>query len=530
MANSISLNLSRHLFRYVCSFPFHHPAHEYSLQLRQIRSSAQGLEDTPPPNITEREVVCTPGPDWGESSSLRQPHRLVGKVGRIVEVLGGDRRAGLLFAGPSRRDQSPGVKVRVSWGNSSETICRYGYEGKFDIQLVEVDSQQEITKRYPIPDLRGLEGSFGVELRMGMVVRLAMISSDSIPQSLKKTLESFAAEASVDTQQITLVAGTIELPDYSAIVGVDGVYLHQVNKLRLTERELLSGCAELGWSTRFQDEAWVPGTRYEFSTKGSKDPVLTFNAGRVAWASTIQGEYLYDSNSSRDSACFANLEQMIISSDFASWSTAAQGSSGVGGGGGGGGVSALSRRSQEKDVQVRGYIKLQSEHLFVMDPWAAGPHLRVTNGNCTVKGTDTGRDIRSMALGTVGFSRGVHYWEIRVDQAEQGSVMLGVVEKQGPPGALGTLRAMSSSALDWKGWGFVNYRVAYHRGEHMVLGRQHTEVVYGEFFNPGDTVGVRLDMERGKAAVTIQMVRRSLVSRQEYCLSLLTADDSESMS
>jgi len=40
---------------------------------------------------------------------------------------------------------------------------------------------------------------------------------------------------------------------------------------------------------------------------------------------------------------------------------------------------------------------------------------------------------RCTAFGDVGFTRGVHYWEVKIEKAEIGSVFIGVAEKPGTP-------------------------------------------------------------------------------------------------
>ena len=49
---------------------------------------------------------------------------------------------------------------------------------------------------------------------------------------------------------------------------------------------------------------------------------------------------------------------------------------------------------------------------------------------------------------------------------------------------------------NWRDYGFVNYRAVARR----VAGRpgaRPAETIYGKFFTVGDTIGVRLDMDRG---------------------------------
>ena len=81
--------------------------------------------------------------------------------------------------------------------------------------------------------------------------------------------------------------------------------------------------------------------------------------------------------------------------------------------------------------------------------------------------------MRCHALGTRGYQRGVHYWEVQVDSLQWGNVFIGVSLLEGS---------------GWNGYGLVNYRATQMYG---------TETMYGAYYREGDIVGVLLDLDRG---------------------------------
>lgn len=100
---------------------------------------------------------------------------------------------------------------------------------------------------------------------------------------------------------------------------------------------------------------------------------------------------------------------------------------------------------------------------------------------------------RGVAFANVGFSTGVHYWEVKIEKAEIGSVFIGVAEKPGVPSGSSQGSSFgfeSKPRLNrWLGWGFVNFRATYSAG---------AERVYGSHCHSGDTVGVMLDCDSGR--------------------------------
>ncbi len=214
--------------------------------------------------------------------------------------------------------------------------------------------------------------------------------------------------------------GVLEWPDFSAAVAVEGEMSGDGSSLTFTEKELVYGNPHIGWEPRFATEGYISGTKYTITSTGCKNVPPSCLNGTSTGIAKLPG------------SC----------------------------------------------TNVICDVKLSDNYLFTFSGKDCSNSISVTSDGRLA--TCTGRD-RCMVYGNVGFSWGVHYWEVKVLEGEPGCIFLGVAEKSEklPP---------NQHVAGWQGMGFVNYRATYYNG---------IERVYGEHFNNGDTVGIRLDMDRG---------------------------------
>ncbi|OWZ20853.1 HECT E3 ubiquitin ligase [Phytophthora megakarya] len=246
----------------------------------------------------------------------------------------------------------------------------------------------------------------------------------------------FADEDETVKAETIKVTGLMEWPDYGAAVRVVGLR-YADGSLCIQELQLTRGNPDMGWMLRFGTEKWQPGTKYVLHPLNPQDsPADEIPFDDVLKVDTLRGDY---------SHCGMKDGEL---------------------------------------VEIHGELQVSTKYLFTMDHYNHFSTLGISSDGLSV--TCHSGESRNLALGTVGFTTGVHYWEVHVEQAEFGSVFIGVCEKAGPPGSQA---ALSSRLNRWHGWGFVNFRATYHNS---------TERIYGDHFNASDTIGVRLDMEQGK--------------------------------
>lgn len=234
------------------------------------------------------------------------------------------------------------------------------------------------------------------------------------------------------SDHVIKIGGLIEYPDFNgALSRIVGEKNTKDKTIWFQEIVLVRGFQNMGWTIRFGRETWQPGTKYQLKIDNFDEK----DEGNIK-------------------KMVGHFEHNII-------------------------VKGVNRK-------VSGDISISTDQLFTMDHLNHHTSLKVSDDGLSV--TCISGESRNLALATVGFTSGVHYWELKIEQAEFGSVFLGVCEKAGPPDS----PASSATRLNrWHGWGFVNFRATYHNS---------TERIYGDHFNSGDTIGVLLDMDEGKIA------------------------------
>lgn len=222
------------------------------------------------------------------------------------------------------------------------------------------------------------------------------------------------------------VVSIVEWPQFAATVFCRGEKSVD-GEISLTEERLLSGPSHAGWETRFGYPRWQKGAKYS-----------------LRWTQT----------NSQTNSLVGSIQNdaLILGHSFS----------------------------------VVADVDLQDAMLFSFDKELHAPNVVVSLDASSVSKPSGGG--QGCAIGNVGFSSGVHYWEFKIEQGEIGSIFVGVIEKPED------MRTLPRQLSRWQGLGMVNNRSSYHTG-HVAFGERIN--VYGDHFQSGDLIGVVLDLNRG---------------------------------
>ncbi|CAB9500257.1 Probable E3 ubiquitin-protein ligase hulA [Seminavis robusta] len=350
----------------------------------------------------------------------------------------------------------PGLGRKVRWHlTEKEGIYRYGGDGgRYDISHVEINEKStRVKKRHPLPESSeqcAARHGFGANKKYSVILRL---------QRCNKPVQ----EGSDEVER----TGVLEWPDFGAGVLVHCVLLAD-GAITVTEKHLVYGSKDAGWEARFGHPSFVPGSSFVLSPT---------NAAAVA-ANEV----------STRSPFLSFYEEMLGSTTHQ--------------------VQALRDRANGGNVHVtsemrlfRGRQKNRTSPSSAIEPVEAptpppihfdreyhANSLSLSRDGRTVSCVSS--DGRGAAYASVGFTKGVHYWEVKLEQADIGSVFIGVAEKPNSSGSGGSYDT-PPRLNRWPGWGFVNFRATYSSG---------AERVYGAHCHAGDTVGVLLDCDAGRVS------------------------------
>jgi hypothetical protein len=343
-------------------------------------------------------------------------------------------------------------------------VVRWGAGGLYDVIHIQMKGPK-ISKRFPHPVhrlQRLVNGYFGTECNYGVILRLRRLRYSPAQGTGK-------------------VVGLFEIPDFGATIFVVG-FEDSNGSIRIEERRLVSGVDHTGWTVRFGNRSWRPGTTYYLELPSGNPSCADRFSG------SMTGSYTYDVT-----------------------------------------VGTAS-------IPVTGTLALQRSRLFSFDEKNKPANIGITCDNMTVT---KGKDGQALIYANVGFSSGIHYWEFKIDQNEQVgtdsiyigthslaysltgllthsltalltyspthsliyslthllthsliySLTQGVAEKYGTPGHPTKLHTR------WSGCGFISNRASFRGATNS---SPEIARVYGEYVSSGDLVGVGLDMNRGR--------------------------------
>lgn len=348
-----------------------------------------------------------------------------------------------------------GMGRRVRWHlTGEESVYRFGGDGgRYDVCHVEANEKQtRVKKRHPLPESAeqcAARHGFGARKSYSVILRIyygGRINED------------------VDRDNEVKCQGILEWPDFGAGAEVTCIF-HQDGAVTIQENKLLFGAKDFGWEARFGQPSFVPGTSFILSPTSSSSPE---NQSEVDIISSWQSSY----DKLLGSSVF-QVEKLRNRSD-------------------GGSISITSEMRLFRGRRGRGQYSINQcspPPPITFDQSYHAPSISLSKDGRTA--SCIASEGRGTVYGSVGFTKGVHYWEVKLEQADIGSVFIGIAEKPSSSES-GSSRLIDTAKLNrWHGWGFVNFRATYTSG---------AERVYGAHCHAGDTVGVLLDCDAGRVS------------------------------
>lgn len=286
-------------------------------------------------------------------------------------------------------------------------------------------------------------------------------------QSVLLRLRRSEKEKKTDDGEVVIHReGIMELPEFGS-----GIYVNCTFKpdgsFVLHEKHLLYGSKDSGWQARFGKASYVPGTSVTLNpTKGFKEGLSQADIDSIS-----PNQSLFEEFTGVSTYCVKNLRnredggQVHVTSEL-----------------------RFTRGRHTSTAPDKPLVEAPMPPSMVFDRDFHASSLSLSRDGRTLSCVSS--DGRGTAFGNMGFSKGVHYWEIKLEQADIGSVFVGVAEKPNENGSGSSHAYDSPPRLNrWHGWGFVNFRATYTTG---------AERIYGAHCHAGDTIGVLLDCDSGR--------------------------------
>jgi hypothetical protein len=289
----------------------------------------------------------------------------------------------------------PGVARRIKWDlTGKEGVYRYGGDGgKFDIMHVEVNRKHtKLVKKYPQPETAeecAVSHGFGQHHIFNIIFRVR-VSQGNVE--------------TIDGEKEFVCPGIMEWPDFGAGILIE-LRFYCDGAISITEKKLVYGSSVSGWEARFGVPSYCPGTVYHLS----ETSVVSFDVLKEDGLSeeiSIKNN-LFEELLGSTSLCVKQLRNPEDGNNLRV------------------GCELRLIRSKLKDSSRLDHVATLPGISFDHNYHATS--LEISRDGRTV--TCSSAEGKCTAFANVGFTKGVHYWEIKIEKGDIGGIFIGVAEK-----------------------------------------------------------------------------------------------------